>query len=80
MKRRRARRSRGGSTFSCGHPRTPENTRIGMSRGRPFKRCRTCVNNYMRAFMRRRNRQRLLNALAQARREAREAKAKLLSR
>jgi hypothetical protein len=72
--RRRQPRSR--TTFSCGHPRTPENTRVARGRGRSWGKCRLCDNNYMRAYMRRRARQRLLRRIAdltQARHKAHKA-------
>ena len=49
--------------FSCGHPRTPANTREAGSRGYTWGKCRQCDNNYMRAYMRRRARQRLLQRI-----------------
>jgi hypothetical protein len=55
MKRRR---SRSKSTFACGHPRTPENTRVVSGRGHTWGRCRKCNNNYMRSYMRGRARRR----------------------
>ena len=61
MKRRR-RRSK--STFSCGHPRTAENTRTARGRGYSWGKCRICDNAYMRAYMRRRARMRLKRRLA----------------
>jgi hypothetical protein len=54
--KRRQRRSK--TTFSCGHPRTPENTRVGRGRGYTWGKCRICNNRYMRAYMRRRALQR----------------------
>lgn len=60
--RRRRRRSK--STFSCGHPRTPENTRVAGGRGYTWGKCRICDNQYMRAYMRRRARSRLQQRLA----------------
>jgi hypothetical protein len=38
------------TTFRCGHPRTPENTVPGVSRGRPYAKCRTCKQGHDRAF------------------------------
>lgn len=71
MKRRR-RRSK--STFSCGHPRTPENTRVARGRGYTWGKCRICNNRYMQAYMRERARRRLLQRVAAA--EARRKSAK----
>lgn len=61
-RKRRKRRSK--STFSCGHPRTPENTRVARGRGYTWGKCRLCDNRYMRAYMRRRERERLLRLAA----------------
>jgi hypothetical protein len=39
-----------------GHEFTPENTKIGTSRGRPYRMCRTCLREYARrAYYRRRS-------------------------
>jgi len=62
MVKRRRRRSK--STFSCGHPRTAENTRTARGRGYSWGKCRICDNAYMRAYMRRRARMRLQRRLA----------------
>lgn len=72
MKRRR-RRSK--ATFSCGHPRTRENTRLARGRGYTWGKCRICDNAYMREYMRRRARMRLerrLSALAEAAAKAKQ--------
>ena len=66
MKRRRPRSK---STFSCGHPRTPQNTRIASGRGYTWGKCRKCDNDYMRAYMKRQARQRLLSELAALKRK-----------
>jgi len=78
MPTRRKRTRRSSTTFSCGHPRTPENTRTARGRGYTWGKCRTCDNRYMRAYMRRRSRDRLVSALRDAQRELREIKAKQL--
>ncbi|HXV85332.1 MAG TPA: hypothetical protein VD793_01470 [Gemmatimonadales bacterium] len=69
--KRRQRRSP--STFSCGHPRTPDNTRVARGRGYTWTKCRQCDNAYMKAYMRRRARQRLLDQLTAARNAAEKA-------
>jgi hypothetical protein len=59
-----ARGPRSTSHFSCGHPRTPANSRVARGRGYSWTKCRTCDNNYMRAYMRRRARLRLMARIA----------------
>jgi hypothetical protein len=67
------RRHRDRSTFSCGHPRTPANSRIARGRGYTWTKCRKCDNAYMRQYMRRRARAQLKSRLAaEAVREAQE--------
>lgn len=76
MKQRRRRRSK--STFSCGHPRTEENTRVARGRGYTWGKCRICDNQYMRVYMRHRARERLrqqVNALTDALAKARQGQA-----
>lgn len=71
--RRRQRRST--STFSCGHPRTVENTRIARGRGYSWGKCRICDNRYMRAYMKHQARmllRRQLEALSRARAKPRQ--------
>jgi len=70
--KRRRRRSK--STFSCGHPRTPENTRVARGRGYTWGKCRICDNRYMRDYMRRRARERLQRRLAELSRAEAELK------
>ena len=70
MKRRR-RRSK--STFSCGHPRSPENSRVARGRGYTWTKCRKCDNRYMRAYMRARAKRRLLARLTAAAQAAAKA-------
>ena len=72
--RSKRRQPRDKRTFSCGHPRTPENTRVGRGRGYTWGKCRICNNAYMRAYMRKRNREAQLRAevaraLAEAKRK-----------
>ena len=62
--KRRLRRSK--STFSCGHPRTKENTRVASGRGYTWGKCRKCDNNYMRGYMKRRARDLLLSQIKDA--------------
>ena len=70
--KRRGRRD--GGSFSCGHPRTAENTRVASGRGYRWGRCRICNNAYMREYMRNRKRRFLQSRLARA-----EAKLRRLS-
>ena len=56
------------STFSYGHPRTPENTRVARGRGHTWGKCLQCDNNYMRGYMRRRARERLIRRIANLKR------------
>jgi hypothetical protein len=63
------------ATFPCGHPRTPENTRVAGGRGRTWTRCRKCNNEYMRSYMRRRNRQRMIRRAVDLAREKDRARA-----
>jgi hypothetical protein len=58
--RAKRRKRRDKTTFSCGHPRTSENTRVGRGRGYTWGKCRICNNRYMRDYMRRRNREALV--------------------